>query len=154
MIAVVQRSGAACVRVGGRTVGAIERGLVAFVAVVHGDGPAQVAWLARKLATLRLFPGPSGRMDRSVSEAGGGVLLVSNFTVAGQVGKGTRPDFSRAAKPDEAFALIEALRDAVAAYGLPVATGEFGADMQVEVSGDGPVTIILDRPPATKEGDE
>lgn len=148
MRAVVQRSAAASVEVEGRVVGAIDRGLVAFVAVERGDGPAEAAWLARKLADLRLLSGPDGRLDRSLRDEGAGLLLVSNFTVAGRTGKGAKPDFSRAAPAAEARALFDRVVAAVRDAGLPVATGEFGADMRVCVEGDGPVTVILEREPA------
>ncbi len=152
MRAVVQRSAAASVEVEGRIVGSIDRGLVAFVAVERGDGPPEVAWLARKLGDLRLLSDSQGRLDRSLRDEGAGLLLVSNFTVAGRLGKGAKPDFSRAAPAPVARAVFEQLVEAVRVAGLPVAAGEFGADMRVRVEGDGPVTVILEREPHAADG--
>lgn len=152
MRTVVQRARSASVEVDGAEVGRIGPGLVAFVAVQPGDGPAECEWTVRKLRTLRLFSGADGRMDLDVAAAGGGVLLVPNFTVAGRVGKGTRPDFGRAAPPDAARARFDELAEALRGTGLPVATGRFGADMRVQVEGDGPVTLILEREPRAAAG--
>lgn len=147
MRAVVQRVSTAAVQVDNRTVARIGPGLCAFVAVEHGDGNRELDWTARKLTTLRLFGGGDGRLDRNVAEAEGGVLLVPNFTVAGRVGKGTRPDFGRSAAAETAFELFEALARRIADAGLEVATGRFGADMRVAVDNDGPVTIVIEREP-------
>lgn len=144
MRAVLQRVHAARVSVDGRTVGAIDRGLVVFAAVGEGDADSDLDWIADKVATLRLFPDEAGRFDRSLPEVGGGVLAISQFTLFGDCRKGRRPSFSHAADPvtaREQFArFVSKLRD----RGLPVAEGEFGAMMRVEVDNDGPVTILLD----------
>lgn len=144
MRAVLQRVHAARVSVDGRTVGAIDRGLVVFAAVGEGDTDSDLDWIADKVATLRLFPDEAGRFDRSLTEVGGGVLAISQFTLFGDCRKGRRPSFSHAAEPGtarEQFArFVSKLRD----RGLPVAEGEFGAMMRVEVDNDGPVTILLD----------
>lgn len=145
MKAVVQRVSQASVSVAGRTVGAIGAGLCVFAGIESGDGQKEVEWLARKLANLRIFNDAEGKMNRSLLETAGGLLLVSNFTVAGTVANGNRPDFGKSAKAYEAKATFEALAAAVRATGITVATGEFGADMRVHVDNDGPVTLILER---------
>lgn len=147
MRAVVQRAAAASVLVDDRIVGEISRGLVAFVAIERGDGLREIAWLAGKLADLRLLSAADGRLDRSLGDEGAELLLVPNFTVAGRLGKGTKPDFSRAAPAAEARALFDRLVDAARGCGLTVAAGVFGAEMRVTVDGDGPVTVILEREP-------
>lgn len=143
MRAVVQRVSLASVTVEGRVVGAIERGLLVLVGVAPGDGPAQVTWLADKIGNLRIFPDEGGKMNLSVRDVGGGVLVVSQFTLYGDASKGRRPSFVGAAHPDLARPLYEALADALSA-----ARGEFGADMKVALVNDGPVTLILDAPAA------
>lgn len=144
MITVVQRVSRAEVRVGGEVVGRIDRGLLALVAVLEGDGSRDVELTARKLRTLRVFDDGAGRMNRSLQDVGGAALLVSQFTLAGDTRKGRRPSFTGAAAPEEAEgafdALVAALRDA----GVPVEAGVFGATMDVELVNDGPVTLILD----------
>jgi D-tyrosyl-tRNA(Tyr) deacylase len=145
MRAVIQRVKHAHVEVGGSIVGWVDRGLAAFVAIERGDGPAERRWLARKLVELRVHPGDDGRMDRSVKDLGLGLLLVPNFTVAGRLGKGTRPDFSAAASVSEASREFSLLVAEVRALGVPVSTGQFGADMLVHVENDGPVTVVLER---------
>ncbi|HUC44694.1 MAG TPA: D-aminoacyl-tRNA deacylase [Candidatus Sulfotelmatobacter sp.] len=144
MKVLLQRVARAEVRVEGRVVGRIGRGLLAFVAVEQTDGEAEVAWYAGKTAELRIFPDESGKMNRSVGEAGGSVLVVSQFTLAASTRRGRRPSFSAAAAPDKARALYEAFAAALAARGLTVATGTFQAMMEVELVNDGPVTILLD----------
>jgi D-tyrosyl-tRNA(Tyr) deacylase len=143
--AVVQRVSRACVRVAGESVGAIGLGLLVFLGVAREDDPAAEAYVADKIAGLRVFPDAAGRMELSVVEAGGAVLVVSQFTLYGDARKGRRPSYTRAAAGAEAEARYEAvcarLRDA---HGLTVATGRFGADMEVEAVGAGPVTILLD----------
>lgn len=143
MRAVVQRVRAARVEVEGRVVGSIERGLCAFVGAERGDGDEDLAWLAGKIEKLRVFEDEAGKMSRSVADAGGAILLVSQFTLFGDVSRGNRPSFGAAMDPEPARALLQAMRARLAAV-VPVACGEFGADMRVLVDNDGPVTIVLD----------
>jgi D-aminoacyl-tRNA deacylase len=143
MRAVVQRVSRAEVRVDGAAVGAIGRGLLVLVGVAHGDGDADGAWLAKKLPALRIFPDDAGKMNRSVVDIGGAILVVSQFTLCADVTKGTRPSFVAAMEPEEAERRVQLLVAALAAA-VPVQTGRFRADMQVELINDGPVTIWLD----------
>lgn len=148
MRAVIQRVREARVTVGERETGAIGPGLLVLVGVERGDGPADVAFIAGKVRDLRIFDSDDAdevrRMHRSVVDMGGGVLVVSQFTLAADCRRGRRPSFDRAAPPDDARALYEAVVEALRADGLTVATGEFQADMQVALVNDGPVTILLD----------
>ena len=145
MRAIVQRVREACVTVDGRSVGRIDRGILVLVGVETGDTPADVAWLAGKIARLRIFPDDAGRMNRDLTEAGGAALVVSQFTLLADVRRGNRPSFVQAAGPEEAIPLYEAfLGELSAAVGRPVARGVFGADMLVSLVNDGPVTIPLD----------
>ena len=145
MRAVVQRTSRASVTVGGRVTGAIERGLLVLVGIAADDTGEDIAWLAAKIAGLKLFPDASGRMNLSVTESGSGVLVVSQFTLLGSMCKGTKPSWHRAAAPEVAVPLYEEfVRAMEAALGRPVATGEFGATMEVELVNDGPVTLVLD----------
>lgn len=144
MRAVVQRVGRASVTVDSTTVGRIGPGLLAFVGVATGDGASDVQYIATKIRELRVFPDEDGRMNRSVSDAGGAVLVISQFTLQGDCRKGRRPSFDGAAPAPLAEALyndvVRTLRDG----GLRVATGVFQAHMEVELLNDGPVTILLD----------
>ena len=144
MLAVAQRVSEARVDVGERTTGSIGRGLVALIAVKKGDTSAEAAYIAAKLATLRIFGDESGKMNLSVQEAGGAVLAVSQFTLYGETRKGRRPGFTRSARPEKAEPLIEQVVDDLRGRGIPVACGEFGAMMRLSLVNDGPVTIILD----------
>ena len=144
MRAVVQRVTRAAVAVDGAPAGAIDRGLLAYVGAAPGDGTGEVEWLARKLAELRIFSDDEGRMNRSVEDAGGSVLLVSQFTLYADTRKGRRPSFFDAAPPGVAEPLIDAVAGALRARGLRVESGRFGAHMLVDAENDGPVTIILD----------
>ena len=145
MRAVVQRVSSARVRVGERTAGAIGRGLLVLVGIGREDTAADVKYLAAKLRDIRIFEGEAGKpMDRSVADIGGSVLVVSQFTLYGDVRKGRRPAFDDAAPPAAARALYEELVAELRALSLPVATGEFQAMMQVELINEGPVTILLD----------
>ena len=144
MRAVVQRVASASVTVHGEVRGAIGPGLVALVGVGPGDTAADVEWLCAKLRTLRVFEDDGGRMNRSVEETRGSVLLVSQFTVYGDCRKGRRPSFDGAAPPELGERLFNALADALRAAGLRVQTGVFGASMQVALVNDGPVTLLLD----------
>jgi len=144
MRAVVQRVSRACVVIDGETVGAIERGLLILLGVTHSDTDETAAWLADKIIGLRIFNDADGKMNRSVTDVGGGVLVVSQFTLYGDCRKGRRPSFIDAAPPEIAIALYEGFVNAIKAQGVPAATGRFGAMMQVELVNDGPVTLIVD----------
>ena len=159
MRAVVQRVSSASVTIAGRVTGAIDRGLLVLLGVAQGDTPADGEWLAQKIAALRIFEDPAGKMNLSVREITAGpdsqlstlnsqlpsVLVISQFTLLASTRKGTRPSFNDAAKPDLAQPLYEQfLAQMTAALGRPVASGEFGAMMSVALVNDGPVTIILD----------
>jgi len=144
MRAVVQRAIRAQVRVGDEVVGEIGAGLVALVGVTHTDGPAEAERLAGKLAHLRLFDDDAGVMNRSVLDAGGAVLVVSQFTLYGDASRSRRPSWSAAAPRATAEPLMEAVVAALRRAGVAVATGRFGADMAVELVNDGPVTLIVD----------
>jgi D-aminoacyl-tRNA deacylase len=141
MRAVVQRVKRAEVRVAGSVVGAIGPGLCVLLGVGPADGAGEVTWMVEKLANLRIFADEGGRMNRSVREVSGGVLVVSQFTLYGDVQKGRRPSFTGAAPPALAEPLYEAVAD-----GLAAARGRFGADMELELVNDGPVTLILESP--------
>ena len=145
MRAIVQRVSSARVSVEGRVIGEIGRGLLVLVGVGRDDTSADVRYLAGKVHDVRVFESDAGKpMDRSVAEVGGGLLVVSQFTVYGDVRKGRRPSFDAAAAPDMARGLYEELVRELRATRLPVATGEFQAMMQVELVNDGPVTILID----------
>jgi D-aminoacyl-tRNA deacylase len=146
MRAVVQRVSAARVRVDGGMVGEIGEGLCVFVGIARGDDDGAAARLAAKIARLRIFADERGRFDRSVLDVRGAALAVSQFTLLAESRgqKGTRPDFSGAAAREEAEPLYERFCEALAAEGVEVARGVFGASMQVELVNDGPVTIVLD----------
>jgi len=144
MRAVVQRVSRAAVRVEGRVTGEVGRGLLVLLGVAAGDREEDARWMADKLAQLRIFADADGKMNRSVEDEGGGVLLVSQFTLLGDARKGNRPSFAGAAPPEEANALYERVRSALALRGLPVATGVFRARMEVELVNDGPVTLLVD----------
>ncbi|MFY9341455.1 MAG: D-aminoacyl-tRNA deacylase [Planctomycetota bacterium] len=142
MITVVQRVRQARVDVGDETVGSIARGLVLFVGVEHGDTPADADATAKKVAALRIFPGRTPT-DLTVADTGGGCLVVSQFTLAAELRHGNRPDFTAAAPPALADELYQRVAAGLAAAGLPVATGRFGAPMLVELQNDGPFTLVL-----------
>lgn len=144
MRAVVQRVRRASVTVDGSLVGAIETGLLVFVGVAGTDGPADVQYIADKVAALRIFPDAEGRMNRAVGDVGGAVLVVSQFTLHADCRKGRRPSLDAAAAPALAKALYEEVVRLLKGTGLTVATGVFQADMQVELVNDGPVTMLLD----------
>ncbi len=141
----VQRVTRAEVRVAGEVVGAIGPGLMVLFGAGAGDGAAEVDYMVDKVANLRIFADDDGKMNRSVLEAGGGVLAVSQFTLYGDARKGRRPGFTQALEPVAADALYQRFVAGLRAAGVdPVATGVFGASMQVELVNDGPVTILLD----------
>ena len=144
MRAVVQRVSQASVTVDGTIVGAIEAGLLVLLGVAEDDGPADIAYVASKVAGLRVFRDEAGRMNRSVTETGGALLVVSQFTLLGDVRRGRRPAFDMAASPSRAHELYHAVVDRLRRDGLTVATGRFQADMRVALVNDGPVTILID----------
>lgn len=145
MISVVQRVSEASVSVGGAVIGAIGNGMVALVAVCDGDEQRDIDWTASKLAGLRIFRNAQKHFDRSVGEIeAGAILLISNFTVAADTKRGRRPSLDRAAAPEQAERLFEALVEAIRTSGITVATGQFGGDMRVALVNDGPATFILD----------
>jgi D-tyrosyl-tRNA(Tyr) deacylase len=147
MRVVLQRVSQATVRIHDRVAGSIGRGFCLLVGFTHGDTPAQVDWMAEKISSLRLFNDSQGKMNLGLEETGGAVLVVSQFTLYGDAVKGRRPSFIDAARPEVAVPLYERFLDVLRGRGLEVAAGEFGADMQVEIHNDGPVTLILDRHP-------
>lgn len=142
--AVVQRVSEARVTVDGKVTGSIARGLLVLLGVGHADTGETARALAGKVARLRIFQDAEGKMNRSVQDAGGGVLAVSQFTLLADTRKGNRPSFTGAAPPDEANRLYEVFCGALVEAGLPVAKGVFGAHMDVSLVNDGPVTIVLD----------
>ena len=144
MRAVVQRISRAVVRVGDETVGEIGAGLCVLVGVTHTDGPAEAKRMAAKLAHIRLLDDDGAVMNRSVLDAGGGVLVVSQFTLYGDTSGGRRPSWSAAAPRDHAGPLVDGVVAGLRDLGLDVATGRFGADMNVELVNDGPVTVIVE----------
>ncbi|MGE5836826.1 MAG: D-aminoacyl-tRNA deacylase [Acidobacteriota bacterium] len=144
MRAVIQRVSRANVTVDGAVVGRIDAGLVAFVGVADGDTAADIDYTASKIRELRVFSDDHGRMNRSVVDVGGHVLVVSQFTLLGDVRKGRRPGFDAAAPPDVAKARYDDLVSRLRSAGLTVETGVFQAQMQVDLVNDGPVTILLD----------
>ncbi|MHB1426591.1 MAG: D-aminoacyl-tRNA deacylase [Gemmataceae bacterium] len=144
MRAVVQRVRRAAVVIDGETVAAIEGGLLVLLGMAATDTAADVQWLSDKLANLRIFSDAAGKMNLSVADVGGSLLVVSQFTLYGDCRKGRRPSFLAAAAPEIAMPLYEAFVNALRAVGLPVRTGRFGAMMQVELVNEGPVTLILD----------
>jgi D-tyrosyl-tRNA(Tyr) deacylase len=128
----------------GELTGGIGPGLLVLVGVTHDDTETEADWLAAKVAALRVFDDAQGKMNRSLTEAGGAALVVSQFTLYGDARKGRRPSYVAAAPPEQAAPLVEAVAKSLAGSGIPVATGRFGAHMRVESAGDGPVTILLD----------
>jgi len=145
MKAVIQRVTSASVTVEGKTVGAIGQGILVLLGVEKGDAEAQADWLAEKIASLRIFSDSGGKMNLGIGETNGSLLVVSQFTLAGNCAKGKRPSFDTAAPPEEGKRLYEYFVQAARQTGLPVETGIFQADMQVSLVNDGPVTFILER---------
>lgn len=144
MRSVIQRVRSASVTVEDRVVAKIGVGLVALIGVADGDGPADIDYTASKIRELRIFPDADGKMNRSIADAGGEVLAVSQFTLMGDVRKGRRPAFDAAARPEDARARYDAVVDAIKAGGISVVTGVFQAHMHVALVNDGPVTILID----------
>jgi D-aminoacyl-tRNA deacylase len=144
MRAVVQRVARASVTVDDTIVGAIDHGLLVYLGAARGDGPADLDYVVSNVAGLRIFENDEGQMDRAVSDVGGSVLVVSQFTLFGDVRRGRRPSFTEAADPTDANVLYEAFVEALRARGLVVATGRFRASMIVDAAVRGPVTILVD----------
>ena len=145
MSVVVQRVSEASVSVSGTVVGQVGRGLLVLAGFEEADGESDIEWMARKLAQMRIFPDDGGVMNRSVVDAGGEILAVSQFTLYASMRKGNRPSWSRAARGDISQPLFDRFVAVLSAtLGRPVATGSFGADMRVSLVNDGPVTIVMD----------
>jgi D-tyrosyl-tRNA(Tyr) deacylase len=144
--AVIQRVKEARVRVEGKVVGEIDHGVVVLLGVEIGDTCNQAEWMAEKIVNLRIFEDQAGKMNLALPEVGGGVLAVSQFTLAGNCSKGRRPSFDTAAAPEEANRLYTYFMSKVWELGVPVQSGIFQADMQVSLVNDGPVTFILESP--------
>jgi len=147
MIGLIQRVSGSKVVVGGEMIAEIGVGLLVLVGIERADGPEQATKLASRLVAYRIFADDAGKMNRSVRDVGGGVLLVPQFTLAADTSGGLRPSFSRAAPPDHGEAMFDALVAAVAATGVSHTCGRFGADMKVTLTNDGPVTFWLQVPP-------
>lgn len=145
MRAVVQRVKHTRLRVDGQLISEIPFGLTVFLGVKTGDVEASADYLAKKIASLRIFEDENGKMNRSVQDVGGEVLMVSQFTLYGDASHGNRPSFTLAERPDRANELYEYAVKALQSYGIPVKKGVFGADMQIEQRNDGPVTILLEK---------
>lgn len=144
MRALLQRVGRSAVEVREQTIGQIDQGLLILVCAMDGDGPKEADQLASKISKLRIFRDEAGKMNRSLLDIGGSALVVSQFTLAADTSRGNRPGFSSAAKPEEGRQLYEYFAKALEKLGIKVETGEFGADMQVSLVNDGPVTIWID----------
>src|SRR6056297_1046416 len=144
MRALIQRVTEASVRVEGEVIGEIGKGLLILVCAMEGDDPAKSKALAAKISKLRIFTDDAGKMNKSVLDVGGAALIVSQFTLAADTSRGNRPGFSAAAAPEDGNRLYESFAGRVAAQGIPVAKGCFGADMKVRLLNDGPVTIWID----------
>jgi D-tyrosyl-tRNA(Tyr) deacylase len=149
MRAVLQRVSRAAVTVGDETVGSVGPGLLVLLAVGHEDDESVCRRLASKVARLRIFDDDAGRMNRSLLDTGGAALVVSQFTLYADTSRGLRPSFTRAGEPGRARELCDRFSSELGCLGVPVQTGRFGAHMTVELTNDGPVTLILDEPEAT-----
>jgi len=145
MRVLLQRVSSASVAIAGEVVGKVGRGYCLLVGFTHADSLAEAEWMAEKVAGLRLFPDDEGRMNRDLRDVGGALLVISQFTLYGDVAKGRRPSFGDAARPEHATPLYEAFCSMLMARGFVVATGRFGAEMAVEIRNDGPVTLMLER---------
>ena len=144
MKAVIQRVSRASVSVDGKTIGAIERGVLILICAMQGDDAQKADQLAAKISKLRIFKDDAGKMNLSLKDIEGAALVVSQFTLAGDTSRGNRPGFSSAAAPAEGERLYEHFKSALIALDVPVQSGQFGADMAVELINDGPVTILYD----------
>lgn len=145
MRVLLQRVAHASVTIDGRVAGAIDCGYCLLVGFTHADTPEQVAWMADKVAGLRLFPDAEGKMNLSLGDVGGAILVVPQFTLYGDASRGRRPSFVAAARPEHAIPLYQQFVAALRGLGPRVETGEFGATMRVELLNDGPVTMLLER---------
>lgn len=146
MKVILQRTSKASVSVGGRIIGSIGKGYVLLVGIMEGDAEEQAKELSEKIAKLRLFDGENGKInDRSITDIRGEILVISQFTLAGKMEKGNRPDYTAAAHPDTAKPLYARFIELLRGHGIPVEHGEFGAYMQVELVNEGPVTLVLER---------
>ena len=145
MRALLQRVSRASVTVDGRVVGRIGRGFVVLLGVAHADTRAEAEWVAAKIAGLRVFDDEAGKMNRALPDVGGELLVVSQFTLYGDARKGRRPSFSDAAAPEQAEPLVDWFIDCLRRAGFTVATGVFGAHMDVEIHNDGPVTLLVEK---------
>jgi D-tyrosyl-tRNA(Tyr) deacylase len=145
MRALLQRVSQAQVLVDGRVVGRIGRGLTILLGVTHADGTAEADWLANKVAGLRVFEDSDGKMNAALADVGGELLVISQFTLYGDARKGRRPSFTDAARPEQAEPLVDYFVNALREHGFRVATGVFGAEMDVQIHNDGPVTLLLER---------
>ena len=146
MKALIQRVSSASVSVEGQQIAEIGRGVLVLLCIEQNDTREYADWLANKTASLRIFPSDAKAMDRSVESVGGEALIVSQFTLAADIRKGNRPSFSLAADPSDAEPLVEYFADVLSERLSKVETGQFGADMQVQLENDGPVTLLLHRP--------
>ncbi|MCD1625538.1 MAG: D-aminoacyl-tRNA deacylase [Paracoccaceae bacterium] len=144
MRALIQRVTGATVSVAGRQIGQCGAGLLILICAMQGDTDQQAEQMAAKISKLRIFKDDEGRMNRSILDIGGAALVVSQFTLSADTSRGNRPGFSAAASPDEGRRLYQQFAASLSAWGIPTETGEFGADMAVELVNDGPVTIWLD----------
>ena len=145
MRALLQRVSRASVTVDGRIVGQIDRGFVVLLGVTHADTRAEAEWVAAKVAGLRVFDDEAGKMNRALADVGGELLVVSQFTLYGDARKGRRPSFSDAAVPEQAEPLVDYFVEQLRRAGFTVATGVFGAHMDVEIHNDGPVTLLVEK---------
>lgn len=147
MKGLIQRVSHACVKVDGEITGAIDGGILLLLGVEQGDTPASAEKLLQRVLNYRIFPDADGKMNLSLSDTGGGLLIVSQFTLVADTRKGLRPGFSRGATPSEGERLYNVFVEQARARHNPVQTGRFGADMKVELLNDGPVTFVLEVPP-------
>jgi D-tyrosyl-tRNA(Tyr) deacylase len=145
MKALLQRVSFASVTVDGRIVGQIEQGFVVLLGITHTDGQPEAEWMANKIAGIRLFEDDAGKMNLSLADVAGSLLVISQFTLYGDARKGRRPSFVDAARPEQAEPLFNTFVAHLRQHGLPVATGIFGAMMRVEIHNDGPVTLMIER---------
>jgi D-tyrosyl-tRNA(Tyr) deacylase len=145
MRALLQRVSSANVKVDGEIVGEIERGFVVLLGITHSDTRTEAEWLANKIAGIRLFEDEAGKMNLSLSDIAGSLLVISQFTLYGDARKGRRPSFTNAARPEQAEPLFQSFVTQLRRQGLAVATGVFGAMMQVEIHNEGPVTLMIER---------
>lgn len=149
---VLQRVSEASVSVGGTVIGSIQKGFMLLVGISEGDKAEDADWLAQKIANLRVFSDEDGKMNLSIHQINGEILSISQFTLLADYKKGNRPSFIKAAKPDVALPLFQYFNDVLRQAGISVATGQFGADMKVTLSNDGPVTIIMDSDDRKNDG--